>query len=69
MRDWCFNNTQFDSVYSYMTYTNIPSYSTAVSVGMKRIKEYSDENGVLHFVYRFTREEWKNMKGEEKAMP
>lgn len=62
VRDWCFNNTQFDSVYSYMTHTNIPSYSTAASAGMKRIKEYSDENGVLHFVYRLTREEWKNMK-------
>ena len=62
VRDWCFRNTRFDSVYSYMTYTNVPSYSTAASVGMKRIKEYSDENGILHFVYKLTREEWENIK-------
>ena len=58
VRDWCFNNTRFDAVYSYMTHANIPSYSTAASVGMKKIKEYSDDSGILHFVYALTREEW-----------
>ena len=66
VRDWCFNNTEFDTVYSYMTHTNIPSYSTAASIGMKRIKEYSDESGVLHFVYALTRKEWKTKNGFSK---
>ena len=59
VRDWCFSNTEFNAVYSYMTYTNIPSFSTAASIGMKRIKEYSDEQGVLHYVYSLTRREWE----------
>lgn len=66
VRDWCFSNTEFDAVYSYMTASNLPSYSTAASVGMKRIKEYFDENGVFHFVYKITRKEWKKKNGFSK---
>jgi len=60
VRDWLFRNTEFDAVYSYMTHTNIASYSTAASVGMKRIKEY-DDDGILHYVYKLTREDWKTI--------
>ena len=59
VRDWAFQNTAFDSVYSYMTHTNVASYSTASSVGMKRIKEYKDEHDTLHYVYKLTRAEWQ----------
>ena len=59
VRDWVFSNTEFDSVYSYMTYSNVASYSTAASVGLTRIKEYDCE-GVKHYVYKLTREEWVN---------
>ncbi len=62
VRDWFFENTEFDAVYSYMTASNIASYSTAASVGMERIKEF-DDDGVPHYVYRLTREEWKEMRG------
>ena len=62
VRDWFFENTEFPAVYSYMTHTNVPSYSTAASVGMKKIKEYADENGLVHFVYALTRGEWDNEK-------
>ncbi len=49
-RDWAFNNTEYNCLYSYMKYTNIGSYSTAVANGMKKIKEYPDEkNG--NFLY------------------
>lgn len=58
VRDWTFKNTSFDEVYSYMTYTNIASYSTAASVGMKRIKEYNDQHDTLHYVYRLTKPDW-----------
>ena len=61
VRDWAFRNTEFDRLYSYMTATNLPSYSTAASAGLKKIKEYADRDGVPHYVYRITREEWKNL--------
>ena len=63
VRDWCFTHTDFDAVYSYMTYTNVASYSTAASVGMTRIKQY-DDDGVPHLVYRLTREDWYKLMGE-----
>ena len=42
VRDWAFANTAFDTLYSYMKYTNVASYSTAASIGMTKIKEYPD---------------------------
>ena len=62
VREWLFRNTQFDAVYSYMTYANVASYSTAASVGMQKVKEYVEDDGVLHFVYKLTRSEWEAMK-------
>ncbi len=62
VRDWFFESTEFSAVYSYMTHTNVPSYSTAASIGMKKIKEYPDEKGLVHFVYALTRGEWENEK-------
>ncbi len=61
VRDWAFMNTEYDSLYSYMTASNVASFSTAAAAGLKRIKEYSDEKGVPHLVYRITREEWENL--------
>lgn len=61
VRDWAFNNTKYNALYSYMTTTNVASYSTAKSIGMKRIKEYKDENENL-YVYCITREEWEGIK-------
>lgn len=57
VRDWVFHHTDFDMVYSYMTATNVASYSTAASVGMTRVKQYLDD-GVPHLVYCITRESW-----------
>lgn len=62
VRDWAFENTQFNCLYSYMTAANLPSYSTAMSAGLKKIKEYADKDGILHYVYGITREEWKKLK-------
>ena len=61
VRDWAFRNTAFDALYSYMPVSNIASWSTAASNGMKRIKEYADPDGIRHYVYRITREEWESM--------
>ena len=60
VRDWFFGNTDFDAVYSYMKYTNVPSSSTAASIGMKKFKEYPDPEDTVCYVYRLTREEWIN---------
>ncbi len=62
VRDWAFENTDFDSLYSYMTDTNVASFSTANSIGMKRIKTFTDERNGGMLVYAVTREEWENLK-------
>ena len=62
VRDWFFENTDFDAVYSYMTKTNIPSFSTAASIGMKRIKEFTDTDYTDCFVYELSRKAWENKK-------
>ena len=58
VRDWLFRSTDFGEVYSYMTGSNIASYSTAASIGMKRVKKYSDSDGTEYYVYKITREEF-----------
>ena len=62
VRDWVFLNTQYDIIYSYMKYTNIGSYSTALANGMKKVKEYQDPKNTISYAYAITREEWKKMK-------
>ena len=57
VREWFFTNTEFETVYSYMTATNVASYSTAASIGMQRIKEYFDtQSGAMHCVYAISRQ-------------
>ena len=60
-RDWVFENTEYNTIYSYMKYTNIGSYSTALSNGMKKVKEYADPKNTISYVYAITREERKNL--------
>ncbi len=59
VRDWAFEHTAYDCLYSYMKYTNIGSYSTAIAVGMKKIKEYPDEKNGISYAYAITRKEWR----------
>lgn len=61
-RDWAFQNTEYDVIYSYMKYTNVGSYSTAIANGMKKIKEYPDEKNGISYAYAITRSEWKLLK-------
>ena len=62
VRDWVVCNTKYDIIYSYMKYTNIASYSTALANGMKKVKEYPDEKNGISYVYAIKREEWENLK-------
>ena len=57
VKNWLFENTDYNCVYSYMNSENVASYSTAKSNGMRKIKEYNDgEENLL--VYAITRDEW-----------
>lgn len=62
VRDWVFHNTQYNTIYSYMKYTNVGSYATAIAIGMKKVKEYPDEKNGITYVYAIKREEWDNLK-------
>ena len=59
VKDWFFQNTEFDSVYSYMNQSNVASCATAAANGMTKIKAYENGEEAL-YVYRITRKEWQN---------
>lgn len=61
VRDWAFEHTEYDCLYSYMKYTNIASYFTAIANGMKKIKEYPDEKNEISYAYAITRKEWSTL--------
>ena len=65
VRDWIFENTNYDTIYSYMKYTNVASYSTALSIGMKKVKEYPDPKNEISYAYAITRKEWEELKGKK----
>lgn len=54
VKEWAFKNTDYQTLYSYMTTSNVASYKTAESIGMKRIKEYYDKEEHL-YVYSINR--------------
>ena len=62
VRDWAFQNTQYNKIYSYMKYTNVASYSTAIANGMKKVKEYPDEKNGISYAYAIEREECEKLK-------
>ena len=58
VRDWTFRNTPFNTVYSYMKYTNEPSARTAMAYGCKQVDEFADEVNEITKVFAISREEW-----------
>ena len=64
VRDWVFENTNYDTIYSYMKYTNVASYSTALANGMKKVKEYPDPKNEISYAYAITRREWEDLKNQ-----
>ena len=63
VKDWFFQNTDYDCVYSYMNRENVASVATAASNGMTKIKEYTTPDMAL-FVYAITRNEWEKASKE-----
>lgn len=61
VRDWCFNNTPFNMIFSYMKYTNTASVKTAVSWGCHQVDEFKDEVNEMTKVYALSRDEWRKI--------
>lgn len=66
-RDYIFENTPFQIVYSYMKHTNAASYGVAIKNGMRLIEEYDDPVNTRTKVYAVTREEWYRLRDMEAA--
>ena len=62
-RDWAFENTPFNILYSYMKKANIASYATAMANGMCRVDEFTDNEDSITVVYAITRDEWNQLEG------
>jgi len=63
VRDWVFENTTYKKVYSYMVSDNVASYNTAMSVGMKKVDDYFEND--LHLVaYSISKSEWQSLKNK-----
>jgi RimJ/RimL family protein N-acetyltransferase len=60
VRDWAFNNTPFNVVYSYMKYTNEASIKTAMSYGCKQVDELFDAINGITKVFAISRDDWIN---------
>ena len=61
VRDWTFNNTPFQIVYSYMKYTNEPSVKTAISYGCNQVDEYKDDENEITKVFAISKDQWANL--------
>jgi len=61
VRDWAFENTPFNSIYSYMQSENIASAKTARAYGCRLTEEYTDWESIPISVYAITRDEWKKI--------
>lgn len=57
VRDWVFENTPFNTIYSYMKADNEPSCKTAAAYGGKQVDEYLDAEGGMTKVFAVTRDE------------
>ena len=68
VRDWVFTNTDYNEIYSYMKYTNVGSYSTAIANGMRKVKEYLDPKNYVSCAYSIKRADWENIIAGPKTV-
>lgn len=61
-RDWAFQSTPFQMLFSYMKQSNAASSAVAKSNGMHFLGEFRDEEGEATAVYGITRAEWQMLK-------
>ena len=62
VRDWAFTHTAHDALYSCCKYTNVPSFRTAESIGMRFLKHCPDEANGSTRVSVITRDEWAALR-------
>ena len=55
---YAFDNMDYDEIFSYQKWTNIPSRKVAEKMGMSLREEYEDEKNAKTSVYSITREEF-----------
>lgn len=58
-RDWAFQNTPFERLYSCMKFTNEGSYCTARANGMHQVDEFADDINTRTRVFAIARKEWE----------
>lgn len=63
-RDWAFNNTPFQMLFSYCKYTNTASSATALANGMHFVGEFENEADKISKVFSISREEWQQLYTE-----
>lgn len=61
-RGYIFENTPFNTVYSYMTADNAAFSGVAVKNGVKLVDEFTDTDGKRLKAYAITREEWNALR-------
>lgn len=59
-KNFIFEKTTFNMIYTYMKYNNIGSFRTAEKNGMKQLDEYEDAVNEITKVYGISRKEWEN---------
>lgn len=59
VRDWTFEHTPFEVVYSYMKAENIPSVRTAMSYGCTEAGGFRDDEGEITRVFALRRKDWE----------
>ncbi len=57
-RDYIFENTPFNIIYSCMKYSNVGSCSVAIKNGMQKVDELEDDINTITSVYAISRNEW-----------
>lgn len=62
VRDWTFENSCYNIIFSYMKATNEPSAKCAVSWGCHQVDEFEDEVNERTKVFAITRSEWLKLR-------
>ncbi len=62
VRDWTFQNTPFNIIYSFMKDANTPSYKTAIAYGCRLVEAYKDDVYGDMKVCAISRAEWIMLK-------
>lgn len=61
-KDYVFENTPFNEIYSYMNYDNLGSCKVAIKNDMQLVEEYDDPIDKQIKVYAITRVQWEALK-------